>query len=285
MEREIVFATYLAPSIRPMYEFIARRVGEELGRPARLVTATSFDLIRRQEVDFAFVCGLPYVRLHREDPGFVEAIAAPVVEGERYRGRPVYFSDVIVPNLSPAFVFEDLRGGSWAYNEPDSHSGYLVTLFHLLGMGETGSFFGRSEMTGFHQDSIWKVARREIDATAVDTQVLAVELRETPSLAARIRVIATFGPSTIQPLVATRRVPDSLRGEVQALVTGLGKDAEERSGLAMGFVERFVAVGDSAYDDIRGMLDAVELAGLELGALREPSSGTTGRSTTSGPPA
>ncbi len=269
MEGQLVFATYLAPSIRPMYEFVARRVGEELGRTARLVTATSFDLLRQAEVDFAFVCGLPYVRLRREDPGFVEAIAAPVVEGARYQGRPVYFSDVIVPNLSPAEVFEDLRGASWAYNEPDSHSGYLVTLFHLLRMGETGSFFGRSEMTGFHQDSIWKVARREIDATAVDTQVLAVELRETPSLAACIRVVATFGPSTIQPLVATRGVPDSLRGDVQAVVARLGRDAAERSGLALGFVERFVAVGDSDYNDIRGMLDEVERAGLELADIRE----------------
>jgi phosphonate transport system substrate-binding protein len=268
MEKELVFATYLAPSIRPMYEFVARRVGEELGRPARLVTASSFDLIRRAEVDFAFVCGLPYVRLRREDPRSVEAIAAPVVEGARYQGRPIYFSDVIVPNLSPAFVFEDLRGGSWAYNEPDSHSGYLVTLFHLLGMGETGSFFGRSELTGFHHESIWKVARHEIDATAVDTQVLAVELRETPSLAGRIRIIATFGPSTIQPLVATRSVPDSLRGDVQALVTRLGRGGADRSGLAAGIVERFVAVGDSDYDDIRDMLAAVELAGLELGVLR-----------------
>jgi phosphonate transport system substrate-binding protein len=266
MGRELVFATYLAPSLRPLYELVARRVGEELGRPARLVTAGSFDLIRRAEVDFAFVCGLPYVRLRRENPDFIEAIVAPVVEGDRYEGRPVYFSDVIVPALSPAVIFEDLRGSSWAYNEPDSHSGYLVTLFHLLGMGETGAFFGRSEMTGFHQDSIWRVARREVDASAVDSQVLAVELRDTPSLSARIRIITTFGPSTIQPLVATRKVPDSVRGDVQAFVTRLGGDATERAGLAMGFVERFVAVEDSAYDDIRAMLDAVERAGLELGA-------------------
>ncbi len=264
MGKEVVFATYLAPNMRPVYEFVVRRVGEELGRPARLVTATSFDLIRQARADFAFVCGLPYVRLRSEDPSSVEAIAAPVVEGERYQGRPVYFSDVIVPALSPAFVFEDLRGRSWAYNEPDSHSGYLVTLHHLLGMGETGAFFGRSEMTGFHQESIRMVAGGAVDASAVDTQVLAVELRETPSLSARIRIIATFGPSTIQPLVATRSVPDTLRTEVQAIATRLGADAAERAALAQGFVDRFVAVDDAAYDDIRGMLDAVERAGLGL---------------------
>ena len=264
MAQELVFASYLAPSIEPMYEFVARRVGEELGRSGRLVKATSYDLIRNAEVDFAFICGLPYVRLRRDDPGSIEAIAAPVVAGDRYAGRPVYFSDVIVPATSPALIFEDLRGASWAFNHPDSHSGYLVTLFHLLGMGETGEFFGRAEMTGFHRESIWRVARREIDASAVDTQVLAVELRETPSLAARIRIIATFGPSTIQPLVATRRVAESLRGDVRQIVTRLGGDAADSDGLSMGMVERFVAIEDAAYDDIRGMLDAVEREGLGL---------------------
>ena len=266
MTNELVFATYLAPNVQPTYEFVARRVGEELGRPARLVSATSFDLIREAQVDFAFICGLPYVRLRRESTASIESIAAPVVSGARYEGRPVYFSDVIVPNLSPALMFEDLRGGTWAFNEPDSHSGYLVTLAYLLGMGETGAFFGRSEMTGFHRDSIWKVARREVDAAAVDSQVLAVELRDTPSLSARIRVIATLGPSTIQPLAATRRVPDSLRADVLGVATRLGADPADKAGLATGFVERFVAISDSAYDDIRGMLEAVERAGLALGS-------------------
>ena len=69
----------------------------------------SFGQVRNAEVDFAFLCGLPYVRLRRENPAAVEAIAAPIVQGERYDRRPVYFSDVIVPANSPAAAFGDLR--------------------------------------------------------------------------------------------------------------------------------------------------------------------------------
>jgi len=39
-------------------------------------------------------------------------------------------------------------------------------------MGETGSFFGRTQMTGFHQESVRRVAAGAIDASAVDSQAL-----------------------------------------------------------------------------------------------------------------
>jgi phosphonate transport system substrate-binding protein len=264
--RELVFATYLAPCIQPVYEFVATRIGEKLHRPTRLIVGESFDQVRQAEVDFAFLCGLPYVRLKRENPAAVEPIAAPIVQGERYEERPVYFSDVIVPARSPAAAFVDLRGRSWAYNEPDSHSGYLITLATLAEMAETTAFFGRWEMTGFHQESIRRVAAAQVEGSAVDSHVLGVEMRDHPEIAERIRVIGTLGPSTIQPLVATAAVPARLRQEVTDIVAGLGSIEHERRSLAAGMVERFVAVDDSDYADIRSKLDAVEAAGFTLQA-------------------
>jgi phosphonate transport system substrate-binding protein len=261
--RELVFATYLAPCIQPVYEFVAGRVGEKLHRPTRLIVGESFDQVRKAEVDFAFLCGLPYVRLKRENPAAVEAMAAPIVHGERYDNRPVYFSDVIVPARSPAAALGDLRDRSWAYNEPDSHSGYLITLWTLVEMAQTPAFFDRWEMTRFHQESIRRVAAARVEGSAVDSHVLGVEMRDHPELAERIRVIGTLGPSTIQPLVATAAVPARLRQEVADIVVGLGTSENDRRSLSTGMVERFVAIDDSAYGDIRSKLERVEAAGYE----------------------
>jgi phosphonate transport system substrate-binding protein len=260
--RELVFATYLAPCIQPVYEFVATKVGQKLDRPTRLIVGDSFEQVRNAEVDFAFLCGLPYVRLKRENPAAVEALAAPIVHGERYDNRPVYFSDVIVPAKSHAAALGDLRGRSWAYNEPDSHSGYLITLWTLVEMAQTPAFFERWDMTGFHQESIRRVAAAQVEGSAVDSQVLGVELRDHPELADQIRVIGTLGPSTIQPLVATAAVPDRLRQEVADIVVGLGTSENDRKSLSTGMVERFVAIDDSAYGDIRSKLRAVEAAGF-----------------------
>jgi len=260
--RELVFATYLAPCIQPVYEFVATRVGEKLHRPTRLIVGQSFDQVRNADVDFAFLCSLPYVRLKRENAAAVEVMAAPIVHGERYQKRPVYFSDVIVPVQSSAEAFADLRGRSWAYNEPDSHSGYLITLSTLAEMAETPAFFDRWEMTHYHQESIRRVAADQVEGSAVDSQVLGVEMRDHPELAERIRVIGTLGPSTIQPLVATAAVPAKLRQEVTEIVVSLGTTDSDRRGLSAGMVERFVANDDSAYGDIRSKLEAVEAAGF-----------------------
>src|SRR5260370_20898774 len=244
--RELAFATYLAPCLQPFYEFVATRVGEKLHRPARLIVGEAFERVREAEVGFAFLCGVPYVRLRRESRAAVEAIAAPSVEGERYDQRPVYFSDVIVPAHSDAAAFGDLRRRSWAFNEPESHSGYLITLSTLVEMAETPAFFERWEMTGFHEESIRKVAAAQVEGSAVDSHVLGVEMRDHPELADRIRVICTLGPSTIQPLVATAAVPASLRHDVTDLLTGLGATQTDRRRLSAGLGARLGAADESA---------------------------------------
>ncbi|TMC98384.1 MAG: hypothetical protein E6I58_06110 [Chloroflexi bacterium] len=258
----LVFATYLAPCLKPLYQLVTDTVGEELGRPTRLVDGTSLDQLRQGEVGFAFLCGLPYVRLRREDPSLVDAIAAPVVSEVRYGGRPIYFSDVIVPRDSPAKAWGDLRGASWAYNEPDSHSGYLVTLSRLAETAERATYFSRWDPTGFHERSIEMVARGEVGASAIDSHVLELALRNRPANRDRIRVIDVLGPSTIQPLVATRAVSESLKRDVAEIVVALGDRPEHRERLQRSLVDGFVTVDDGSYADIRRMLAAAEAARL-----------------------
>lgn len=53
---------------------------------------------------------------------------APVFDGEKASGRPVYFCDVIVRSDAPFRTFSDLEGGSWAYNDRCSLSGYYGLL-------------------------------------------------------------------------------------------------------------------------------------------------------------
>lgn len=202
------------------------------------------------------------MQLARQQPAPVEPVAAPVLQGARYRGQPIYFSDVVVHRDSPYRRFADLRGATWAYNDQDSHSGYNITRFTLMQMGETQGFFGRVTETGYHQRSIQMVADREVDASAIDSQVLAVELRDNPKLAARLHVIDSLGPSTIQPVVVSSVLPDALKSSIRDALLALDADQAARRQLAQGFVERFVAIGDEAYGDIRAMEAAADKVGF-----------------------
>jgi phosphonate transport system substrate-binding protein len=255
------FATFLAPNMLPVYRFLAKRIADRLGRPVELVVGTSFDQFEQGEVDLGVICGLPYVWLAARRPAPVHPLAAPVLSGDRYGGRPVYYSDVIVRHDSATTRLEELRGCSWAYNEPASHSGHTATLYSLVCMGARPGFFTRVVEAGYHQRAIRLVASGAVDAAAIDSQVLAIELRDHPQLADRLRVIGSFGPSTIQPVVAASRLPDQLKDRVRELLVELDDDPSARSTLVRGFIERFTAVDDAAYDDIRAMLATIQTAG------------------------
>jgi phosphonate transport system substrate-binding protein len=255
------FATFLAPNMLPVYRFLADRIGQRLGRRVELVVGRSFDQFEQGEADLGVICGLPYVWLAARRQPPVEPLAAAVLHGARYAGRPVYYSDVIVRHDSSITCLEELGGCSWAFNEPASHSGHTVTLYSLVAMGARPGFFARVVEAGFHQRAIRLVAAGGVDAAAIDSQVLAIELRDHPRLAERLRVVGCFGPSTIQPVVAASRLSQALKDQVREVLVGLGEDPTARPVLGYGLIRRFAPVGDAAYDDIRAMLATIETAG------------------------
>ena len=258
----IRFATYLAPNMYPVYRCVAHYVGRQLGCRTELTVGESFTAFASGEVDVGFICGLPYVQLMWDSPAPVELLAAPVLQGARYRDLPLYFSDVIVRHDSHYHGFADLRGCRWAYNDPNSHSGYNITRYTLVRLGETHGFFGCVVEAGFHQEALRMVADGCVDASAIDSQVLAIELRDHPDLAGRVRIIGTLGPATIQPVVAARHISATLKDDLRAVLCAIGDDLASRDILDYGFVARFVTVTDTDYDDIRMMVAVAEVAGF-----------------------
>jgi phosphonate transport system substrate-binding protein len=256
-------ATLLAPAVLPVYAMAARRIGERLQRPAQLVVPTDYARCGADLDDVCFVCSVPYVLLARTGAIGMDVIAAPVLLGERYGGRTVYFSDVIVRSDAPVRRFAELAGSRWAYNEPFSHSGFLVVLHHLTEIGAPASFVGERIEAGYHDDAIRLVLDGRADWAAVDSQVLDIWRRQDSSIDRRLRVITTLGPSTIQPVVAsTARLTDPERRAATAVLVGLAQDPLARPLLDAAGIDRFAPAADADYADIRRMFGRVDRAGL-----------------------
>jgi phosphonate transport system substrate-binding protein len=254
------FVSFLAPAMTPVYEFIARAVGERLGVPTEFAYAERYEQLAGADV--CFLCGLAYIELcDRERAPFVP-VAAPILQGERYEGRPIYFSDVIVRRDSRFTTFADLEGASWCYNEPLSHSGYGITRYHLTRLGRTGGYFGRVVEAGYHARSIELVRTGAVDASAIDSHVLELALRDDPTLVDELRILTSLGPSTVQPVVAGMWLSEALRAQIQRALVDLADDAIARGWLGRGRIERFVAVDDRHYGDLRTMRDACAEAGF-----------------------
>jgi phosphonate transport system substrate-binding protein len=260
IRRLVRIATFLAPGLFPVYESISRHIGRRLGVATELIAGDCYDQLA--DADVSFVCGLAYIELCGPGRLPLLPIAAPVLAGRRYQGRPIYFSDVIVHRDSGFQCFADLRGASWCFNECYSHSGYGVTRYRLVELGRTDGFFHRVVEAGFHHHSIHLVRRGEIDASAIDSHVLALALRDDPSLLDDLRVIETLGPSTIQPVVAGEWLPRDLRDGIRQVLLEMACDRQIQPWLDRGLIDRFVAIDDSAYDDLRRMRQACIEAGF-----------------------
>jgi phosphonate transport system substrate-binding protein len=253
--RTLRVVTFLAPKLFWFYEFITRYLEKKLRYPMGLSVGTDYCQLAGG-ADIAFVCGLPYVEHTRNGGPAIEPLAAPVLCGHRYHSRPIYFSDVIVRNDSPFKSFADLRGCSWAYNEPHSQSGYGVVRDQLIRKGETFRYFSRVIEMGYHERSVHLVYSGNVDASAIDTHVLGLLMRDNATLAGGLRIIDTFGPSSIQPIVAGNHLPKSLTCDIRAALLEMSDDQSAKPALARASIERFVVVSDSDYDDIRVMMAA-----------------------------
>lgn len=254
----IRFATFLSPIMYATYEHIARSVGEKVGLPTSLRVGQSFEEFAEGLIDVAFICGLPYVRMTSSNTCPIELLAAPILMGKRYRDRPIYFSDVIVRSDSPYTSFDDLGGCVWAYNERVSHSGCNLVCYSLLVRNKSPDYFGKTVKSGSHLRSLEMVLEGEADAAAIDSHLSDILRSRDELLAARLRVVDVLGPSSIPPVVVSKRLDNELKCKLQdALITMHLDDCGARQ-LREGLIERLVAVRDEDYGNIREMLEKVE---------------------------
>lgn len=251
------FTSCQAPNAEGHVSQIVDYLGERLGVDLEFVGGRDWQAreaaLYAGDIQAGWICGLPYVVEADKSQPVIELLAAPVMAGDRYDDQPVYFSDVIVQTGSPVQEFADLRGRTWVYNEPHSHSGYNITRYMLATKGLDGSFFGARVEAGSHERALRLMLRGEVDATALDSTVLETELRNDPSLASRMRIIERWGPSPIPPWVIHRSLDKALAAALRTELLGMHSNAIGRKLLAAGGMSRFAEADDSAYDPIREM--------------------------------
>lgn len=260
------FASFLGDNAFEFYHQIVTYLGRATGYPTELIRDLSPEAqeaqVQQETIQAVFTCGLPYVRKADHRPPLLKVMVAPVLAAARHHDQPVYFSDVIVRADAPYHNFAALRGQSFAYNERHSLSGYLAVCHHLLSLGETQGFFGELRLSGSHAVSMDWVEQGHVTAAAIDSVVLAMELRQRPERARVFRLVASIGPLPMPPLAAVSGLSDEVyRRLIEALVT-MHQDQDGQAILQSGGVRRFEPVRDSDYDPIRYILQDLERAGF-----------------------
>ena len=227
---------------------IALASEERVSGPQQSSVDRSEDPFSRGEADVGFLCAPTYIRLReRKHPPAELLGVAPVFADERARGKPVYFCDVIVRRRSPARSFWDLKGGAWAYNDPCSLSGHGGLAARLGSPEAIGTFFGRTIRSGSHPASVGLVADGTADVASIDSNVLKIWLEQTPALREEVRILESWGPYPIQPVVVRTDLDPALKGALRESLLRTGADPLTRVEFEAFGLKRFVTVGEADY--------------------------------------
>lgn len=266
--------TFLAPGIpRPFFELLCRHLSARLGLEVALDAESRYSGPMRGDpdpfrgaaasADVGFLCASSYLWLRSRNDPSVELVPAGLVFADaRLGARPLYFSDFVVRTDDPAQSFADLEGRTWGYNDRCSLSGYFATLQHLAEMHADPETFARSVCTGSHHGSLAAVLDGAIDGAAIDSNVLALARLERPQLAHELRVIESFGPFPIQPLVVRADLGPLWKQRIANALLDVGGEASLLHGLQRFGLAGFAPIDDEAYDEERCAL-------RELGSLED----------------
>lgn len=243
-------APIMDPMVADLAAYLETQTGIDIDLFAELDWRARTERVDRGEIEMAWICGLPYVR--KADNGEPYGLlAAPVMTGKRYEGRPVYYSEVVVPAASDLHSIGDLRGARWAYNEPQSHSGYNAARVWLARHGLGWDHFKAVYQAGTHSRALSWILSGKVDGAAIDTTVLDWELRKEPGIADKLRAIEVLGPSPIPPWIVHNRVPLEVRRRLRGSLIGISADSGGRELLADHGLLGFADVRDRDYDPIR----------------------------------
>lgn len=262
---EQVIRMAVAPVLSPvptfgLYQDLADYLTGELDIRVELIQGQTYEeinnLVKSGEASVAVVCTNPY--LQGRDEFGMEALVVPQVHGGTY-----YSSLLIERSDGTSSALADLRGSTFAFSDPLSNSGRLAPLYQLAQLGETPeTFFRRTVFTYAHDNSIRAVADGVVDAAAVDSLVYEYMLISEPEVAEKVRVIETWGPFGINPVVVSPLLDTQVKEDLRTAFLEMARDPRGGRILRDLMIERFVLPEDGIYDSVVAMRDYLGDRGL-----------------------
>lgn len=231
-----------------------RYLEHQLQRPVAFVQRGSYreiiDLILQDQIEFAWLCGFPFVRYRTR----MQLLAVPV-----YNGRPLYQSYLIVRSGDrQTQSLLDLRERVFAYSDPDSNSGFLHPQFQLTSAGiRPDAFFRRSFFTYGHRNVVDAVASGVAHGGAVDGYVWDTLKRAHPELVNQTRVVERSPDFGFPPMVAAPGVGPATLRRMQMVLLAMHQQAAGKALLGRLQLDRFDAGSLSLFDSIERMTRVV----------------------------
>jgi phosphonate transport system substrate-binding protein len=254
--KELTFAllsTENAAEIGRRWGPIVGQLEKDLGVRVKYVTATDYrgtiEALKFGKAQLGHLGPKSYVEAATNNYANVE----PIAQLQLANGSLGYRSCLIVHADSDVFSPEDMAGKTFAFNDPNSTSGYLVpSAFFMMEMGvDPQKHFSKVIFSGSHEASILAVANKKVEVASTNLPDLQQLTRENKVPRGGLRVIWVSKLIPNDPIVIRKDMPASLRSAViESLTTMKARHPEAFKDIG-AWLGGFTPADDAKYQVIR----------------------------------
>ena len=239
---------------------VLKQLEQDLGVKVKYVSATdyrgSIEALKFKKAEIGHLGPKAYVEASNNNYANVE----PIVQVQQANGSLGYRSCLMVHSDSDIFSPEDIAGKTFAFNDPNSTSGYLVpSAFFLMEMGiDPKTHFSKLTFSGSHEASIVAVANKKVDVASTNLPDLQQLVREGKVPRTALRVIWVSKLIPLDPVVIRKDLPASLRAAIQESLATMKARSPQTFAEGGAFLGGFAKADDSKYQIIRDLNDAAK---------------------------
>ncbi len=228
-----------------LLNYISKKIEKPIVLKQRKTYKEINELLKKGEVDFAFICSGPYIVGKKKAE--LKLLAVP-----QYYGKTYYQAYIICNKYSDVNRFSDLKGKKFAFTDPLSTTGFLYPK-KLLSELQTNErlFFDQFIFTYAHDISIQMVNRGIIEGASVHSLIFNHFEKFHPEEVKNIKIIEKSQWYGTPPVVVPASIEKSRFNKLQDIFLNIHKDSIGRKILKDLEIEKFIAIKDTLYNSVR----------------------------------
>jgi len=235
-----------AAAWRALLEWVLHRAGVEGEVVDHCPPLPLETLWSRPDLGCAFMCGYPFARATPQPIPLVALVPSP----ERYRGKPVYWTDLVVRDDAPLHTIADAFGRVMAYTTEGSQSGYQAPRRFLAPYAKErgGSLFASTIGPLITPRRVAEaIVTGAADIGPLDSYAHDLLRQNEPGIASRLRTIASTPPMPIPPLVAAPTIGSGDAKRLREALYAAGGADELQAARTALLIEGFVPADARSY--------------------------------------
>jgi phosphonate transport system substrate-binding protein len=249
-----------APKLIPIYNEIAKELGEKLGCKVEVFVATSYnaeiEAMRNGKLELGEFGPLGYVLAHQ----VAKAQAVATFAGKD--GQPdTYWASIVTWPDSGIKTIADVKGRSFAFSDPASTSGHLFPAYGLRKNGIDPDKDVKAIYAGSHTSSFEALYNHKVDAGELNSVQIDSATQRDQYKDGDFVFLWKSDPIPVDPFTIRGDLPDAFKQRVTTILQNLDlsqlSEADRKIISAHG--TRLVPQTDSAYDGIRDLVKTLNI--------------------------